>query len=467
MFGPIEGNGQTNKRSKTKAKTTQNSKKTTPAKKSSPKTSAEAKKRQEETRKEIQLTETQLKENEVKVSKKLSELGKIEQEIEKTNVAIKTLNRQLENLNGQIKNLEGSIATNEADLAKLRDEYLKAVKKMRVTKKNKSSLAFIFASKTLNQVLRRMRYLQEFSSWRSRQTDEINGKIEDLKMQKEALAKAKDERLEALILQQTNEAKLSQQRKQQQDVIEVLKKNGQTLTAHLKKKQAEAKELGGIIAALIAEEQKREETKKVKATQKNASDGGTVLNKGKNEEVLAKIDNRGKNEEGSTNKGEYAKARKRTGRGDSKTESSQIYDLQDSGFEGMKGKLPKPSSGRLSITSRFGRQQLPDLPDVEYENPGIDAETEAGANALAVFKGKVSGVYLLPGYETVVIVNHGGYYTVYGNIASPNVKVGDSVDMGSILGKLSLSEEDSNHSVIHFEVWRNREKLNPQEWIKI
>lgn len=90
----------------------------------------------------------------------------------------------------------------------------------------------------------------------------------------------------------------------------------------------------------------------------------------------------------------------------------------------------------------------------------------AGASALAVFSGKVSGVYMLPGYNTVVIVNHGNYYTVYGNIASPAVKVGQQVKAGQGLGSLAPDEDDRSRSSIHFEVWRNREKLNPLDWIR-
>ena len=101
-----------------------------------------------------------------------------------------------------------------------------------------------------------------------------------------------------------------------------------------------------------------------------------------------------------------------------------------------------------------------------YDNPGIDAETSAGASAQAVYGGKVSGVYVIPGFSTVVIVNHGSYYTVYGNIASPSVKVGDVVKQGQALGKLAAAEDDSSHSSIHFEVWKNRDKLNPLEWIR-
>ncbi len=132
----------------------------------------------------------------------------------------------------------------------------------------------------------------------------------------------------------------------------------------------------------------------------------------------------------------------------------------------MKGNLPRPVSGSFKVTSRFGRQSLPELPDIVYDNPGIDAEVASGASALAVYGGKVSGVYMIPGYNTVVIVNHGSYYTVYGNISSPAVKVGDQVKAGQGLGSLAPDEDNHSRSSIHFEVWRNREKLNPLEWIR-
>ncbi|MDE5868672.1 MAG: M23 family metallopeptidase, partial [Muribaculaceae bacterium] len=89
-----------------------------------------------------------------------------------------------------------------------------------------------------------------------------------------------------------------------------------------------------------------------------------------------------------------------------------------------------------------------------------------GASAQAVYEGKVSGVYVVPGYSTVVFINHGNYYTVYGNIQSAAVKVGDTVKQGHNLGKLAPSDDDTSHSSIHFEVWHNRDKMNPSEWIR-
>ena len=131
----------------------------------------------------------------------------------------------------------------------------------------------------------------------------------------------------------------------------------------------------------------------------------------------------------------------------------------------MRGRLPKPVAGGFRVVSPFGRQSLPDLPDVVYDNPGIDAEVAKGASAQAVYSGNVSAVYRVPGFSVVVIVNHGNYYTVYGNIESASVKVGDNVRQGQSLGRLAPDADDPSHSTIHFEVWRHREKLNPMSWI--
>lgn len=496
-LAPADLSAQKRQRSKAKAKST------AVAKKSKPQTSAEAKKKQSQTQKEIKLTEDQIRQNEAEVKKNLAELGKIDLKIDDSNKKIASLSSQIKALNSQISSLEAGIEKNEQDLEFLRSEYLKAVKKMRVTKKNRSTLAFIFSSKSVSQAMRRMRYLREFSSWRDRHSKEISAKTVDLKNQRDALSLAQSELTNALNSQNATKNLLAQQHKEQQQIVEKLKKNGQSLQAHLKKKQAEARDLTNQISQLIAIEQQKaaEEARKAEAARKAEEARKAEAERKAEEERIAresrndgnenlqadnsKPDNskqKKKEDKSSSSKasnGEYASARKRTPRSSkgneagnnsssknsSKSDSSQSSQSSSGDFASMMGKLPYPSSGSFVITSRFGRQSMPDLPDVEFDNPGIDAETNAGDKARAVFKGKVSGVYLLPGYNTVVIVNHGNYYTVYGNISSPAVKIGDNVEAGSTLGPLALNDDDSSHASIHFEVWKNREKLNPQLWL--
>lgn len=136
------------------------------------------------------------------------------------------------------------------------------------------------------------------------------------------------------------------------------------------------------------------------------------------------------------------------------------------GFAAAKGALPRPVAGSFSIISRFGRHPLPDMPEVMYDNPGIDAVVGKGAKAQAVYAGTVSGIYSLPGYNTVVIVSHGDYYTVYGGIGQPAVAKGAQVKAGQSLGNLVADPAQGGRTTIHFEVWKNREKLNPEAWIR-
>ena len=88
------------------------------------------------------------------------------------------------------------------------------------------------------------------------------------------------------------------------------------------------------------------------------------------------------------------------------------------------------------------------------------------ASALAVYPGKVSAIYVLPGYSNVVIVNHGGYYTVYGNIQSPSVSVGQQLKQGQSVGRIAPDSDDPSRTLLHFEVWKKRDKLNPMSWIR-
>lgn len=518
-------------------------------------TSADVKKRQEATQKEIRLTEQQIKENEKSVRLGLSELGKLEGEISASKKKISETTGKINALSGKIGTLESGITKNESELRKLRDEYLKAVKKMRVAQKNKSGLAFVFASDNFNQALRRMRYLKQFSAWKDRQSAAIGEKTAQLKTQRDQLASAKTEQDKALRLQKSEQSVLQQQYGKQDALVADLKANGKALQTHLSKKQAEANELRNRISALIAEEERRaaeerarqeaakraeeerlarieeerlarleaerkaeveaakkaeeeaaillaQKEKEAKAGDKKAKEEAEKLRKEqekaakkareaeeKRKKELAQLeakrkeaekkaakeaakeskkDDAGKSASKESNKN-YADARKRTPRtssGATSTTASAVASSAKGNFAAMRGSLPKPVSGSFKVTSRFGRQSLPDLPDVIYDNPGIDAEVSAGSSALAVYGGKVSGVYMIPGYNTVVIVNHGNYYTVYGNIASPSVKVGDSVNAGQGLGSLALDEDDRSRSSIHFEVWRNREKLNPLDWLR-
>lgn len=480
--------------SKSKSSKKSSSKKSTSKKKSgsksssktkSPTTSADAKKQQQKAQQEIKLTKQQIEENERLVKKSLNDLNSIKSDISVSEKQISQLTGKISKLNEQLISLNAQIVDNEKKLTTLRDKYLKVVKKMRLVKGNTDGLTFIFASKSFSQAYRRLRYLREFSKWRENQVAEISKVQAELKQQHEALSATKSELDKVVEIEQQAKAKLLTQKSKQDVLVADLQRNGIALNSHLKKKQQEVNDLQNRIADLIAAEQRAAEEKRRKEeeqrrlaeekAQKEAEAKKEAERQKANEAKEAKAEeDKGKNKKKKDKGGEsadkkdrsYADARKRKERDKSSKGSTKSASQDESSFETMKGNLPRPVSGAFKVVVPFGRHSLPDLPSVEYDNPGIDAEVAPGSSAMAVYAGEVSGVYLLKGFDAVVIVNHGSYYTVYGNIATPIVKVGDKVKTGQALGKLFTDASDNNRTVIHFEVWKGREKQNPMLWIK-
>ncbi len=223
---------------------------------------AEMKRQQSETRREIQLTQEQIKENDRSIKKSLLELGRIESDMAVTQRQIDATSRQVGELDTRITSLQTKISDNESHLASLRAQYLKAVKKMRATRRNASTLAFIFASESFNQALRRMRYLRQFSEWKDRQTEKIAAATSELKKQSTQLARVKGEKDVALRRQRDARQKLESQHRSQDAIVVELRNNGQALAAHLERKKAQAAQLQGAIAAAIAEEQRKAQARR-------------------------------------------------------------------------------------------------------------------------------------------------------------------------------------------------------------
>ncbi len=100
------------------------------------------------------------------------------------------------------------------------------------------------------------------------------------------------------------------------------------------------------------------------------------------------------------------------------------------------------------------------------ENSGIDIEVPSGTQAQAVFDGEVTVVFRPSGYQTVIVVRHGKYLTVYGNLDNINVAKGDKVKRGQALGHIFSNPADDNRTILHFEVRNGRTKLDPSQWIR-
>jgi murein DD-endopeptidase MepM/ murein hydrolase activator NlpD len=130
-------------------------------------------------------------------------------------------------------------------------------------------------------------------------------------------------------------------------------------------------------------------------------------------------------------------------------------------FESRKGKLRWPV-GEGTVVARFGPQRHPTLRTIS-QNTGIDIAVKPGSTVHAVAPGEVSRLWWLPSYGNMVIVNnYGGFRTIYTHLAEITVVEGQKLAEGEEIG---VSGESLDGPRLHFEIWKEREKQNPEQWL--
>ena len=134
-----------------------------------------------------------------------------------------------------------------------------------------------------------------------------------------------------------------------------------------------------------------------------------------------------------------------------------------SNFVSNKGKLPWPVE-RGVISSSYGKHASVVSDKVTVTNNGIDIATTDGAQARAVFDGEVASVTKLTGANTVVIIRHGEYFTVYSNLENVTVKRGDKVKTKQNIGKVHTSTTE-NKTELHFELLKETNRQDPAGWL--
>jgi septal ring factor EnvC (AmiA/AmiB activator) len=134
-------------------------------------------------------------------------------------------------------------------------------------------------------------------------------------------------------------------------------------------------------------------------------------------------------------------------------------------FSKNKAKLPWPVDGFVSLP--FGRSRDAVLKMVERNSPGIEIQTKPSSVARSVFKGEVTAVALIQGFNKAVIVKHGDFYTVYAKLVDVKVKKGQVLNTGDEIG--TIFTDDDGIAELHFELWQSQEngtnKLNPEHWL--
>ncbi len=130
-------------------------------------------------------------------------------------------------------------------------------------------------------------------------------------------------------------------------------------------------------------------------------------------------------------------------------------------FETLKGRLPWPVRGR--VISVFGEKRHP-LFRTRIENSGIEIETKAGTEVVAVAEGRVIYLSRLRGYGNLLILEHGNeYYTLYARLSEISVWPGSEVRRLQRIGVVGEGETGAS-PCLYFEIRKGKHPLDPLEW---
>ena len=345
---------------------------------------------------------------------------------------IKTTEKQTKLLGNDIYVNQIKINQLNRDLEQLRKDYTAMILKSYKSRSEQSRAMFLLSSENFLQAYKRAQYMKQYASYRKMQGQEIEGKTKQLVGYTNKIVVQKTEK-EKLIAENENEKKeLVKEKKEQEKIASQIQKQKGKIIAEIKKKQQETKKIDAQIQKLIRETIAAA-NKKTAAAKAKANPKTTTAESTKAVESSAKIV--------LTSEGQ----------------------LVANNFRANKGKLPWPvEKGAVSLP--YGDQPHPVYRTLTVHNSGVEITTENGASARSVFGGEVTKVIKLSPLNIAVFIQHGDYFTVYQNLISVNVSVGDKVSTKQSIGKIRTNG-DTGKTILKFLILQNTTYNNPASWL--
>ena len=345
---------------------------------------------------------------------------------------IKTTEKQTKLLGNDIYVNQIKINQLNRDLEQLRKDYAAMILKSYKSRSEQSRAMFLLSSENFLQAYKRAQYMKQYASYRKMQGQEIEGKTKQLVGYTSKILVQKNEK-EKLITENENEKKELVKEKQEQEKIALqIQKDKGKITAEIKKKQQETRKIDAQIQKLIRQAIAAA-NKKTAAERAKTNPKATTAESTKAVESSAKIV--------LTSEGQ----------------------LVANNFRANKGKLPWPvEKGAVSLP--YGDQPHPIYKTLTVHNSGVEITTESGASARSVFGGEVTKVIKLSPLNIAVFIQHGDYFTVYQNLSSVSVSVGDKVSIKQTLGRIRTNG-DTGKTILKFLILQNTTYNNPASWL--
>jgi len=318
---------------------------------------------------------------------------------------------EIRSLDKESGRLEKEISELEQEYDQCKERYAEACRFYQHQNSSFNPITFILATESFREMSRRARYVSEYSESLREMADEISLKKDTLEDRKAQVELVRTEKLELQKVQQKNEEEVRKEERQQKALVDQLKKKRTNLKKEIAAKQKKMNELS--------------------------------------KEIDRQIQLALKAEKGN----------------DNQPVRQPQEDIRLSGnFESNKGKLPMPLTGAYLVVGEYGVHNVAGLKDVKQNNLGLEIQGQEGAQAKAVFDGTVSSIFQQGKGQIGVLIRHGAYISVYCNLSETRLKTGDNVKTSDIVGNVQISENGT--PVLHFELYKEQNRLNPSDWLR-
>ena len=358
----------------------------------------------ESLRNEIEATKKRIQSENQKEKSSSKRVINLSEEISLLQRLVKEIDKEEKLLVADIARTESQIIKSEVELDTLRVRYGRRLTKM-YKKGQLSNIEKILSSTSWRQAIYRTKYLKIISDLDQKTHNTIRSLLVEIGKQKLNLEVALRKKRR---LKKDREVTLtslrSKKRKEQRELIKI-RQSQKELKTYLTEKQAGVKQLEKIIANI--------------------------------QDDIARVERE-------------ARIRK------------QQQTLQSKEFPKLKGQLAWPAEGR--VITKFGRQWNPKL-KTTTENPGVDIKGKPGSEIRTVLGGIVTTITFIRGFGTTIIIDHGnGFYTVYGHVTNIQTNEDSQVRGGDVIAYMGDSGS-INGSQLHFEIWGQGKKLDPEKWL--
>ena len=356
---------------------------------------------------EIAYVDNLLKSTSKEKSESMKSLSIINKKLSLRETVLRGMHEEINLLNYRIELNTTAIDMMESDLYELRNDYRNAVLNSYKSKKGNPELVYILSARDFNQGYKRLKYLQQITKFRRRESEIIMELRDQITISKEKFQADLNKISDLKYKQEYQKNLLQNEKSTKQNIVSKLGKQEKQLARELEEKRKIAKKIQSEINRLIEEERKRSTVKEVTAEQK----------------------------------------------------------LIGENFFDNKGRLPWPVEQGV-VTSHFGIQKHPELKYLTEDNIGIEITSSGTVSARAVFNGEVAKVFSIPGANMTVIIRHGKFLTVYANLINIKVKVGESILTKQTIGDVYKEARDNSNSVLKFMIFENDKKYqNPEVWL--